>query len=119
MPKTSHPHKLRRHKYKSGNAVYFCTLPDCHYKIDVPLAIGKRSLCNICGQEFLMTEYTIKLLLPHCNECGKVKIIDAEGKKRFVKKVTNQLLTGIAADTTDSLRSRLDNTVAAASEDDI
>lgn len=115
----SHTHRLRRHKYPSGNAVYFCTLPDCHYKIDVPLALGKRTLCNICGSEFIMSEYTIKLVKPHCPDCGKIKVRDAEGNSRYVKKVSNNILTGIAMESNQDLRSRLDSVACAELEDDI
>jgi len=66
-----------------------------------------------------MSEYTIKLKLPHCNDCGKVKVTDAEGKPRYVKKVTNQILTGIAADTSQDLRTRLNAVAGAELEDDI
>lgn len=116
---TSHIHKLRKHRYPSGNAVFFCTLPDCHYKIDVPLALGKRTLCNICGEEFIMSEYTIKLVKPHCSDCGKVKVKDAEGNSRYVKKVANSILTGVASESNQDLRSRLDNVTTAVLEDDI
>lgn len=120
MPKPqNHIHRLKRHKYPSGNAVFFCTLPDCHYKIDVPLALGKRSVCNICGDEFIMNEYTIKLAKPHCPNCGKVKVKDAEGKNRYVKKVTNKILIGVAAETSQDLRSRLDSAAGLDLEDDI
>ena len=120
MPKPlSHIHRLKRHRYPSGNAVYFCTLPDCHYKIDVPLALGKRSLCNICGKEFIMSEYTIKLVKPHCLDCGKIRVKDAEGNNRYVKKITNQILTGIATETSQDLRSRLNTEVGVELEEDI
>jgi hypothetical protein len=120
MPKKpNHTHKLRRHKYPSGNSVYFCTLPDCHYKIDVPLALGKRTVCNICGNEFIMNEYTIKLAKPHCLDCGKIKVKDAEGNSRYIKKVTNQILTGVATEVSQDLRSRLDSIAAVELEDDI
>lgn len=120
MPKQqSHVHKLKRHKYPSGNSVYFCTLPDCNYKVDVPLALGKRTLCNICNNEFIINEYVIKLAKPHCPDCGKVKVKDAEGNNRFVKKVTNQILSNVAAEVKQDLRSRLDNAAVTDLEDDI
>lgn len=120
MPKSpSHLHRLKRHKYPSGNAVFFCTLPDCHYKIDVPLALGKRAECNICGEEFIMNEYTIKLVKPHCPNCGKVKVKDADGRNRYVKKVTNKILIGVAAEANQDLRSRLDSAVGLDTEEDI
>src|SRR5215203_1845718 len=99
MKKVTHVHKLRRHKYPTGTFVYFCALPDCHYKIEVPLALGKRAICNICGNEFIMNEYSIKLSKPHCADCGKVKVKDGDGNSRYVKKVDNKILLGVAAET--------------------
>lgn len=116
---TSHIHKLKRHKYPSGNSVFFCTLPDCHYKLDVPLALGKRTLCNLCGVEFIMSEYTVKLKLPHCSDCGKIKVKDADGNNRYVKKVANAILTEVATEANRDLRSRLDNISSTGVEDDI
>lgn len=115
--KPTHTHKLRRHKYPSGNAVFFCTLPDCHYKIDAQLVIGKRALCNICGDEFIMNEYTIKLKSPHCDGCGKVKVKGSDGKSRFVRKVTNKALIGMAENSNESLRSRLDSVINESEKD--
>lgn len=115
----SHLHRLRKHKYSTGTSVYFCTLPDCHYKIEVPLALGKRTMCNICGIEFIMNEYTLRLIKPHCADCGKVRVKDAEGRNRYVKKVTSRVLANVATDTSQDLRSRLDSTTNAILEDDI
>jgi len=120
MPKqSSHTHILRRHKYPSGNSVYFCTLPDCHYKIDVPLALGKRSICNICGDEFILSEYSIKLAKPHCDKCGKVKIKDGNGETRYVRKQSNKILTDLATNTIEDLQSRLTGVTSPVSEEDI
>lgn len=116
---STHVHKLKKHRYSSGNSVFFCILPDCHYKIDVPLSLGKRALCNICDAEFIMNEYTIKLAKPHCPNCGKVKVRDADGATRYVKKAANKILTDIADNTTDDLRSRLTNATSITLEDDI
>ena len=115
----NHIHKLKKHKYKTGNSVFFCTLPDCHYKIDVPLAFGKKSVCNICGIEFIMSEYAIKLNRPHCNDCGKVKVTDGDGKTRYVKKVSTKILTEVAAEGNRGLRSRLEHVTSDIMEDDI
>lgn len=105
-----HIHKLKKHKYaKTGHSIYFCVLPDCHYKIDHALALGKRTICNICSVEFVMTEATLKLFRPHCNDCGKVKVQDADGNTRYVKKVTNKVLTDIGVGSADNLRSRLNS----------
>jgi len=119
MPKQSHTHKLRKRKYPSGNSVFFCILPDCHWKIDAPLALGKRALCNICGEEFFMNEYTIKLNKPHCVNCGRVKVKDSDGATRYVKKASNKVLSNVAVETAEDLRNRLNNTIAPVVEDDI
>lgn len=71
--KLSHIHKFKRLRYKSGNIIFFCALPDCSQKINIALALGKRSLCWRCGNEFLITEYSLRLAKPHCESCHKPK----------------------------------------------
>lgn len=117
MAKQTHVHKLKRHKYNTGNQIFFCTLPDCNYKVDVALALGKKSLCNICGDEFIMSEYTIKLVKPHCTRCGKVKVTDQDGATRYVRKTADKVLLSVATDTTDNLRNRLESVVSSTEED--
>jgi hypothetical protein len=68
-----HPHKLRRHRLKSGNVIYFCMLPDCSFKSSPALVLGKRAICHRCEQEFVMNEYSIRLAKPHCDACQKPK----------------------------------------------
>jgi len=68
-----HVHKFRRLRYKSGNEIFFCTLPDCSAKINQSLALGKRSICWRCGEPFIMNEYSLRLAKPHCNNCHKPK----------------------------------------------
>lgn len=117
-----HVHKLKRHKYKTGNSVYFCILPDCHFKIDVPLALGKMTLCNICGNEFQMNEYTIKLARPHCSSCGKVRIKDEDGKVSYARKSVPPIMESIAVEKANNLQDRLSSVIQMSSslnEDDI
>src|SRR5882762_4608159 len=68
-----HIHKLKRHTHKSGTSVYFCTLPDCSYKVNPALALGKRSICWRCGESFILAEYSLRLAKPHCENCHKPK----------------------------------------------
>jgi hypothetical protein len=68
-----HVHKFRRHTYTTGNIVYFCALPDCNVKIKPVLTLGKRAICWLCGNEFIMNEYSIRLAKPHCQDCHKIK----------------------------------------------
>jgi hypothetical protein len=119
MSKPRHIHRLKKHKYKTGVAVYFCTLPDCHFKIEAPFALGKESLCNICGEPFLMNEYTIKLVKPHCINCGKKEVKDENGNKHYIRKSGGKTLAHIAADATNELKSRLDGIVRPLADDDI
>ena len=71
--KEQHVHKFKRLTYKSGNQIFFCALPDCNKKISTALVLGKRSLCWRCGQEFLMSDYSLRLAKPHCDSCHKPK----------------------------------------------
>jgi len=74
IDKTKHVHKFKRLKYKSGNIIFFCALPDCSFKTNISLALGKRSLCWRCGEPFIMNEYSLRLSKPHCDGCHKPKI---------------------------------------------
>ena len=118
MADQPHVHKLRRHKYPNGSKVYFCTL-DCSFKIDRALALGKRTICNICGDEFIMNEYSLKLAKPHCTNCGKMKII-IDGETKFVSKGRPQTaIVDLAKNTISSLQERLGKVVIIEKDEDI
>lgn len=120
VQRTKHVHKLKRHTYqKTGNSIFFCTLPDCHYKIEVALALGKNSICNICGDEFIIGERTLSLVRPHCEGCGKTRIRKENGKIGYAKKVSNRVLGQVAVGSANELRERLNNATAIVSEDDL
>jgi len=74
--KLTHTHKLKKLRYKSGNIIFFCTLPDCKFKSSVPLLLGKRAICWRCGDEFLMSDYSLRLAKPHCENCHQSKNYD-------------------------------------------
>jgi hypothetical protein len=74
MPaKQQHTHKFKRLRYKSGNEIFFCTLPDCNVKMNPALAFGKRCICWRCGDDFLLDEYALRLAKPHCESCHRPK----------------------------------------------
>lgn len=114
MAEPKHVHKLRRHTFKTGNPVFFCTLPDCKYKTATALALGKRALCWRCGEPFIMNEYSVRLAKPHCEKCHKpktesmsmeeIKTVEKEIKEieRFVPAQPKP-----TANTLNDLRSRL------------
>lgn len=78
IAKQKHTHKFKRLTYKSGNQIFFCALPDCSVKISTALALGKRSLCWRCGEEFIMSEYSLRLAKPHCDKCHRPKGVNKE-----------------------------------------
>jgi len=114
-----HPHKLKRYTYKSGNTVYFCTLPDCHFKIETALILGKTIICNLCGNEFTANEYTVKLARPHCDKCSKQKVKGVDGKNHFIRKTHNTILPEIAQESSEDLRNRLSFVTTVVNEDDL
>lgn len=75
-----HIHKIKLHKYKSGNMTYFC-VDDCNYKVTPALALGKIVLCWRCGEKFKMNEYSLRLVKPHCENCHKSKHLSNEAAK--------------------------------------
>ena len=90
--KEKHIHKLKRLKYKSGSVIFFCALPDCSFKINISLALGKRSICWRCGDTFIMTEYALKLAKPHCEKCHhpkrEIQELGKEELKVIMKDIT-------------------------------
>ncbi len=76
LEKEKHICKFRRLRYKSGNEIFFCALPDCSKKLNPALLLGKRSICWRCGNDFIMNEYSLRLAKPHCEKCHKPKGID-------------------------------------------
>lgn len=68
-----HTHRLKKHTHSNGEAVYFCTLGECEFKINVALALGKPFLCWRCGKPSILNEYALRLVKPHCLDCKKTK----------------------------------------------
>ncbi len=112
-----HIHKLKRHKYKTGNEIFFCILPDCNFKIEAPLALGKRTLCNLCDAEMMLDKYTLKLNEPTCANCRKHKITGPDGKKHYIRRNVLPVIATIAEDATDNLKSRLSMVVGEIDDD--
>lgn len=113
-----HVHKLMKRKYKNSSA-FFCILPDCFFKlVDSNLALGKRTICHQCGEEFELNEYSVKLKRPHCSNCGKVKVV-IDGETRYVRRNSgSDIISQLGRESTSDLRKRLD-TASNVIEDDI
>jgi len=127
--KEKHVHKFRRHRYSSGNVVFFCALPDCKVKIDPALSLGKRSLCWRCGEPFILSEYAIRLAKPHCENCHKPKSIPLSTEDQLrqdwihpptetEKAATQELVSAVASDSVSSLKSRLASVLKRAAEEE-
>lgn len=83
MPRAQHVHKYQKRKLGKNKdyVVFACALPNCRHYIAPQLAIGKASLCNKCGEIFLITAEMARpgreQLKPHCDSCTrgrKVKV---------------------------------------------
>lgn len=88
MAKTEHVHKFKRHKYSTGRIIFFCALPDCSKKLAPALALGKKTLCWRCEQPFILNEYAVRLVKPHCEKCHQVRTV----KEAFVFKPENSVI---------------------------
>lgn len=106
MPE-KHIHKFRRHTYETGGVIYFCALPDCAVKIKPALTLGKRSICWRCGNEFIMTLYSIKLANPHCENCHKPKGLNSKGAVVFDDESISLPAAVHTKDTIDSMLNRM------------
>lgn len=114
-----HYHKFKRHKYKNGTLVYFCTM-NCDYKIEVGVSLGKECLCNICGNPFTMDEYTVKLAKPHCRNCGKTRVKNPDGTNAYVDKNRVAVIAAdLAFNPVESLRDRMSKVVTLERDEDI
>lgn len=107
MRTQKHVHRLKRHAYETGNKIFFCTLPDCSFKSQTELMLGKRVICNRCNKEFILNQRSIRLALPHCDDCSKVRVKTVEGETKYVSKEQLSKPVSTAADKTKDLRSRL------------
>lgn len=115
-----HIHKLKRHRYPSGNTVFFCVL-DCSFKVDTALSVGKKNICWRCGNEFIMDEYSLRLAKPHCSAChqpknkkevsedASIRIIVDDSKEEVT--ILPSVETSEANDSLQSLRDRLNKAI--------
>lgn len=114
-----HLHKLKRHKYKNGTQVFFCS-NNCNFKVETALALGKITLCNICSEPFKMTELTCRMVRPHCSSCGRVRVKTEDGSFKLISKNQMKLVAeGLASNTIQSLKSRLAAVVTIEKDEDI
>ena|SRR5215204_6076621 len=54
--------------------IYRCILPGCSHFIGEALILNKVSLCNRCGEEFIIGKSMIqprRIVKPHCDRCSR------------------------------------------------
>jgi len=87
--------------------------------METALVLGKNTICNLCGNEFIMNEYTVKLARPHCESCSKQKVKGSNGKNHFIRKTSAPILSEVAQESSEDLRNRLSFVTTQVNEDDI
>jgi hypothetical protein len=91
--KRSRKHKNPDTGYIPFEARYFeCKLPKCTHYIEASRLVGKASLCNGCGQEFLLSRDDLERVEPKCLHCSKTKKGAAAST---AKSILDNLLAGL------------------------
>lgn len=67
-------HKI--HKYirvkvgKNKRTIFRCSFEGCVHKVLYEeLVIGRKSICNRCDEEYIITKATTRLAKMHCDKC--------------------------------------------------
>lgn len=70
-----HTHQyVRSHVTRTSNRVMFkCQHPKCYHTAFKDMLEGKASVCNSCGNEFILTDYDLKMSRPQCLDCKDTK----------------------------------------------
>lgn len=108
MSKKNHVHRLKRHRYKNGEVIFFCVKDDCSFKVNADLTWGKTAECWRCFAPFSMTNESKRQDKPHCEGCTGFRT--EESYNKYLKKKAEKEKTIIKVEPTQQdLRSRLDS----------
>jgi hypothetical protein len=69
MPILNHVHKYVRWKKR----FYRCTHADCTHYAERSFLIGKRAVCNLCGESFILSPEDLRRSKPRCINCSDTK----------------------------------------------
>lgn len=100
---TDHIHKLKRHRYKNGTTVFFCT-DNCGFKVGCEFSLGKIVRCNRCDEPFKMNEYSVRLAKPHCIKCHNKK---SKSDANTMERESRPVISKLAVDSISDLSTRL------------
>jgi hypothetical protein len=86
MSVMKHTHKYERRKLgKNSHIVFVCVLPGCSHNVSEELVKGRKSICWVCGEEFIVTKPRKNPIpkRPHCLTCTR------KPDKSHVKPITD------------------------------
>lgn len=97
MRSKNHVHKYQRVKQKpSGRTIWKCGLPDCSHYTTPELAVGKKSICWGCEEEFVLTKALMsQKVKPKCNKCRRKSTRTFPGKEKKASNITDIIETRI------------------------
>lgn len=76
-----HTHKYVRVKIGKNKRILFkCAIEGCVHTCRPELLVGRKSICNRCGDEFVITKELSELAKPHCFDCTKSNRVDEINK---------------------------------------
>lgn len=91
MPSLKHTHTYVKYKKRPG--YWRCADPKCSHYTDHESCVGKASLCNVCGNEFVLTYADLQNVKPRCLNCSETK----EAREfRKVKAIAETFLSGLS-----------------------
>ena len=75
MPTLTHVHTYIKYKPNKWNKhdLYRCDDPHCTHFDEKSAILGKATLCNQCGVEFILTRESLRRIKPRCLKCSNTK----------------------------------------------
>lgn len=69
MPSMNHVHTYVRFT----KDVFRCSDKHCYHTANKTILVGKASICNECGEEFVLSRQDLRRARPRCLKCSKTK----------------------------------------------
>jgi len=87
-----HTHQYTRISAKRHRQ-FRCLHPDCSHWQDATMLAGTRSICNLCGEPFILDPYALTTSKPRCKSCRGLKDGTVKTDKDVAKNL-DKLLEG-------------------------
>lgn len=101
MPALKHVHTYVR--LKSRPNTFKCDDPYCTHFERREMVLGKASLCNDCGKEFILDREALRRVKPRCLECSDTKAGQELRNSKKVMQAAIDKLKGEPSSTIDKL----------------